>query len=266
MRIAIRHLTAYAYEPAIERCALRLRLFPARFASQQVEDWRVSVNGVSVDRMLTTPNGDAIALWTTQAPTPSIDIVAEGVVEVTSAAGVVRGLKEILQPGVYLRSTPLTEADPAIEALAREAGGGAPLDRLHRLSSLVRERIDYVTGSTDETTTAGLALRRGAGVCQDHTHVMISAARSLGFPARYVVGYLMAETADHLFTHAWAEMHVKGLGWVGFDPANRICPTERYVRLASGLDADDAAPVRGSHGGGGKESLATRIDIGQAQQ
>ena len=32
------------------------------------------------------------------------------------------------------------------------------------------------------------------------------------------------------------------LGWVGFDPANHICPTERYVRLACGFDAASAAP------------------------
>ena len=46
--------------------------------------------------------------------------------------------------------------------------------------------------------------------------------------------------------HAWAEVWVEGLGWVGFDVANRVCPTDRYVRLAAGLDAGYAAPIIGS--------------------
>lgn len=54
-------------------------------------------------------------------------------------------------------------------------------------------------------------------------------------------------------SHAWAELHVEGLGWVGFDAANRCCPDARYIRLCSGFDADDAAPIRG---------LATAADGG----
>ena len=38
-------------------------------------------------------------------------------------------------------------------------------------------------------------------------------------------------------THAWAEAHLEGLGWVGFDPTHQVCPTEAYVRVCAGLDA-----------------------------
>ena len=64
--------------------------------------------------------------------------------------------------------------------------------------------------------------------------------------------------------HAWAEAHVAGLGWVGFDPANRICVTDRYVRVAIGLDRLGAAPVRGAHFGGGREAVAYRLMVSQA--
>ncbi len=266
MLISIRHTTTYTYEPAIDRCALRLRLFPASFASQQVRSWNVSVNGESIDPLLTTPCGSGESLWTTQFSCEQVEVTATGMVDTENSAGLVRGLKETIRPGVYRRASHLTAPDAAIEALARSIGEGQPLDRMHRLCGAVRDAIDYTPGATDMGTTAGQALRRGAGVCQDHAHVFVTAARAMGFPARYVVGYLLAAVGDQLETHAWGEAFVPDLGWVGFDAANRLCPTERYVRLACGLDADDAAPLRGSHGGGGKESLSARVDMVQTQQ
>jgi transglutaminase-like putative cysteine protease len=98
-------------------------------------------------------------------------------------------------------------------------------------------------------------------VCQDHAHVLISAARAMQIPARYVVGYLYSLEGKLAETHAWAEVHVSDIGWVGFDPANRICPTERYVRLACGLDSTDAAPIRGSVTGVSQERLSASVDI-----
>ena len=93
-------------------------------------------------------------------------------------------------------------------------------------------------------------------------------ARALGLPARYVSGYLHS-TADgkpHDAAHAWAEIHVGALGWVGFDAANACCPDDRYVRLGSGYDAEDAAPVRGMAFGFGTESLAVRVHVEEVQQ
>ncbi|MEL6795044.1 MAG: transglutaminase family protein, partial [Pseudomonadota bacterium] len=127
-------------------------------------------------------------------------------------------------------------------------------------------------GVTDAATTASDALKLGAGVCQDHAHVLIAAARSQGAAARYVVGYLYvgdgeeAEFPDATASHAWAEIWVDGLGWVGFDPSNGICPTERYVRLACGLDAPDAAPLRGAVTGVTDETLEAEVQVVQAQQ
>ena len=106
-------------------------------------------------------------------------------------------------------------------------------------------------------------------MCQDHAHIFISAARTLGVPARYITGYLLLEAPSASEAHhAWAEAWVEGLGWVAFDVANRICPTERYVRLAAGLDAGYAAPIIGSRRGGSSEKLDVSVEVQQrsAQQ
>jgi transglutaminase-like putative cysteine protease len=116
-------------------------------------------------------------------------------------------------------------------------------------------------------------LALGTGVCQDHAQVLIAAAREAGLPARYVSGYLQANAdgAAHEAAHAWAELYVQGFGWIGFDPANRCCPDARYIRLGSGLDAQDAAPIRGisravGSTGAAAENLSVTVAIAAQEQ
>ena len=265
MRLTVRHATIYTYDPPAERCALRVRLFPPSFDSQRVKSWAVSVNGEPVQALLTTATADREAIWSCHGGGEEIAIVAEGEVETADSAGVVRGLRETVRPAVYLRKTPLTEADKKIEALAAGVTGEAPLERMHSLFNAVADAVAYKPGATASHTTAAQALKAGHGVCQDHAHVFISAARSLRVPARYVVGYLLAAEEKLTETHAWAEAFVQDIGWVGFDPANRLCPTDRYVRLGCGLDAADAAPIRGNVVGGPKERLSASVDISEMQ-
>jgi len=278
MRLSIRHKTVYAFEPAALKLALRLRLWPSEFEGQKTIDWKVSVNGTPVEALLTDDFGDGAGQWHSGGEIEGVEILAEGVVETTESAGVVRGLGRQRASGVFLRETELTEPDDAICELAAEAaakaGDDGTLAALHALSAAVREAVDYRPGATDADTPAARALALGSGVCQDHAHVFIAAARSLGIPARYVSGYLLAteddEGADEHGeiheTHAWAEAFVEGFGWVGFDAANQVCPTERYVRLVGGLDARDAAPIRGSITGQVEETLAAEVRIAPASQ
>lgn len=265
MRLSIRHLTTYAYEPATDRCALRLRLHPSAFDSQRVLHWTVSVNGQPVAPLLTTALGDREALWTCQSSVDMLEIVAEGEVETSDVAGVVRGLRDTVRPGVFLRTTPLTSVDDRIRLIGVGASGPNQLARLHAISAAVREAMDFTPGATDARTTAAQALKQGSGVCQDHAHVFIAAARSAGVPARYVVGYLMSPESVEAETHAWAEAWMPDLGWIGFDPANRMCPTDHYVRLSCGLDSVDASPIRGNVAGGPRESLSASVAISQTQ-
>ena len=93
-------------------------------------------------------------------------------------------------------------------------------------------------------------------------------ARLNNIPARYVTGYLYVnEDGDHRGeSHAWAELYIDDLGWVGFDPTNNCCPDERYIRIGSGLDAEGAALIRGVSRGVGEESMETSVKISSMQQ
>src|SRR5262249_20724697 len=149
----------------------------------------------------------------------------------------VRGLPEVAPLRVFLRETDKTAPDNAIRDLAAGAKATDPLERLHVLMDAVRDAVEYDIGSTDSGTTARAALAAGHGVGQAHAHAFIWAAGTMGMQSRYVNGYFL-NGDDHPAEahHAWAECWVDGLGWVGFDAANRQCPTDHYVRLACGLD------------------------------
>src|SRR5690606_18900359 len=138
---------------------------------------------------------------------------------------ILRGHREQVAPGVYLRPTLATEADVTLTELARAViagrGGGPQLGLAHALAAAVSEAIAYEAGATGPGTTAAEAFGRGRGACQDHAHALIALAHVAGIPARYVVGYLATDAGLGEASHAWAELHVEGLGWVGFDPANR---------------------------------------------
>ncbi|MEM1306051.1 MAG: transglutaminase family protein [Pseudomonadota bacterium] len=272
MKLTVTHTTRYHYTPAAERLAFRFQLYPMSFESQRVDSWSVTVNGTEVPRLLIDGAGDGVGLWHAKSALEEVEIVAGGVVETKDTAGIVKGLPRTPPIGMYLRNTKLTEPDTDIRALAQKAQRESPLDTLHALSAAIIDAVTYRAGVTDSTTTARDALKLGAGVCQDHAHVFVSAARTLGMPARYVTGYLQAgaDGAAEVESHAWAEVFCENLGWVGFDASNQISPTPAYIRLGSGLDAAAAAPIRGTLTGNVDTDLSTTVAIAeegaQAQQ
>ncbi len=264
MNLRVRHQTVYRYETPVSYAIQTLRLSPRPHDGLRVVNWRVEASGRDDLPFFVDGFGNMVHTHSINRQHDSITLLVEGEVETEDMAGIVRGGLEPLPEIFFLRTTALTMADEAIADLADGAAGeGSPLDRLHRLMNAVRDRLDYEIGVTDTTTTAAQALNQGAGVCQDHAHVFIAAARLLGIPARYVGGYLWRGTAaqESEASHAWAEAYVENLGWVGFDASNRICPTHAYIRSSVGLDYAAAAPVRGVRRGNSTESLAVRIAI-----
>lgn len=265
MRIGIRHATTYRYEETANYAVQSLRLTPSAFAAQTIESWTIKAPGIEKAATFTDGFGNQVHLITVHEKHDSITIEVDGVVETADSAGMIQGLKERAPLPLFLRETSLTEADDAVKALAKESSGDDQISRLHDLMARIRKQIEYRTGETHATTTASEALAHGYGVCQDHAHVFIAAARHLGFPARYISGYLWATEGEPLEAqHAWAEAHIADLGWVGFDISNGISPDTHYVRVACGLDYDSAAPVRGSRRGGGGESLSVHVEVGEA--
>ena len=266
MLITVRHVTRYTYAEPVSYAVQRLRLTPAPFAAQRIVNWRIQLPASAKSLQFKDGFGNAVDLVTINARHQELVIEAGGTVETMDASGVVAGLAKSLPPRVFLKETEQTRPDSNIRDLALSTSGNDTLNRLHALAGAVRDRVEYVAGITDAHTSAAEALADGKGVCQDHAHIFIAGARTLAIPARYVTGYLIIDDDEPADAHhAWAEAWVDTLGWVGFDVANRICPTDRYVRLATGLDAGYAAPVVGSRRGGADEKLEVSVAVQQQQ-
>jgi transglutaminase-like putative cysteine protease len=267
VRLHVRHETSYRYDTPAAAAIQTLRLTPRSYEGLRVVDWRVWSDRRRELPVFVDGFGNVTHCHAVNGPHSEASIFVEGEVETAPTYGIVRGAPEPLPPLFFLRRTPLTTPDAALEALAQKARPqGSVLKQLHALLNAVRDAVDYLPGATDAATTAAEALAAGAGVCQDHAHIFIAAARLLGIPARYVGGYFWtgSESREYEAAHAWAEAFVHDLGWVGFDAANRICPTEAYIRASVGLDYRSAAPVRGVRRGAGSETLAVAVKVVQA--
>lgn len=269
MLISVRHVTRYTYASPARYGVLSLRLTPQAFAGQAIRFWTIKAPGIEKAVRFRDAYGNQTHIVTIGESHDEVTIEATGLVDTENRAGMTKGLVEVAPPRVFLRHTKATLPDDAIRTLAAKAEGEGSLAVMHSLMHIVADAMQFVVGATGAHTTGAEALAEGKGVCQDYAHILVSAARTLHIPARYVSGYLAMQVEGHSeAAHAWCEAWISGLGWIGFDAANGICPAERYVRIASGLDATGAAPIRGSRVGGQHQSLDVFVEVQQqgAQQ
>ena len=264
MKLAIRHTTRYRFDAPATYGLQQLRVTPKRTAQQAILDWSIGIEGGTLETAFEDHHLNHVELVSFGRDVEELVITSSGTVEVTDTHGVVGRHRGYAPMWLFRRPTGRTKAGAGCRQLVRAVEGETDLDRLHALMRVVGDAVRYEVGASHPDWDAEKAIEAGSGVCQDHAHVFIACAREMGFPARYVSGYLMLDDrVEQDAAHAWAEAHVDGLGWVGFDVSNGISPDIRYVRVATGLDYAEAAPVTGMRVGGGSEALTVEIEVAQ---
>ncbi|MXO87973.1 transglutaminase family protein [Alteraurantiacibacter aestuarii] len=266
MRLAINHTTHYVFDQPVKHALQRLRLTPKATQGQIIVDWTMSFEGAVLELEYDDQNFNHTSLISVLPGTQEVVVRCQGTVDTNDSAGVLGTHSGFLPLWSFLAQTKRTRPGPKLNALiaAVRRNDDDKLAMLHSLSAATIEAVKYEIGVTHVDTTAEQALADGGGVCQDHAQIFIGAARALGIPARYVSGYLMMnDRIQQEATHAWAEAHVEGLGWVGFDVSNGISPDERYVRVATGRDYRDAAPITGTSYGASTKDLTVDLSVEQ---
>ena len=266
MRLAIRHLTRYRFTEPVAHGLQRLRMVPKETQGQAILDWAMEYEGAREELSYEDQNHNHVTLISVIEDAKDVSVLCRGTVVTEDKAGVIGQHAGHLPLWAFLGHTDLTRPGPRIRQLIAsiERSPEGMVSTLHNLSAAIRERVVYDTGHTQVDTTAEDACAAGHGVCQDHAQIFIAAARALEIPARYVSGYLMMDDRiEQEATHAWAEAWVHGLGWVGFDISNGISPDPRYVRVATGRDYRDAAPVTGISFGAATEELSVELAVAQ---
>ncbi|MEO1002855.1 MAG: transglutaminase family protein [Cyanobacteria bacterium J06638_7] len=158
-------------------------------------------------------------------------------------------------------------ASAAVRDLAHQLlsqAGAEPLAFLHALNHHLHHHIAPEIRELGEAHSPEITLRSGRGACRDQTLLFLAVARSQDLAGRFVSGYQdrsALETAErHL--HAWPEVYLPGLGWLGFDPTRGIPAGAGHVAVAAARDPTGAMPVAGSFSGSASSRLsyAVRID------
>lgn len=174
-------------------------------------------------------------------------------------------------PHHFLGASPRIRHSPDIAAFTRALiePGLSTLEAVSRVSSALHKEIAFDPTATDVTTSPADAFHARRGVCQDISHIMITALRSIGIPAGYVSGFLRTEPPEgearlegadamHAWVRAWCGTE---MGWVEIDPTNDMRVGEDHVTVAVGRDYADVAPVKGSLRTAGLHMTSHSVDV-----
>lgn len=255
MKLSVVHETGYHYDTPVAQSTQLLRLTPPTILGQHVLAWRLDVPG-SVTESLDA-YGNWVHLLTLEGAHQEIRIRAFGTVETQACP--VRPADD-LPVLLFQRDTALTTASPELRAFAQDfVSRQGPLTdtTLVDLAGAILSAMPFRAGVTHVGSTAAEAWSAGWGVCQDHTQVLIALCRAMGYPARYVSGYVFSpgHVDQHIASHAWAEVFL-GEAWHSLDVVNQCPAGADHIRLAMGQDYLDACPIRGVRRGGSGELMA----------
>ena len=278
MRISIRHQLSTTPPPGSPNAVLHLLLTAQNGPTQTVENWSVQMEGIDKAGRFTDAYGNGVHLVNQRQPEGELVVTVEGVVSTVDRHGVFGKGGPGPVPALFKRITPLTKAPVSLYGRYR----GSKDSRLDVLHSLMM-RVGEVLHSPAAVAQSQSQSQGGQGQSQsqggvnsadgeqappdlprppatDYAHAFIGAARALDIPARYITGYLVGDEDDEAAFHAWAEAYDEALGWVGFDAMLGLCPTDRHVRLAVGLDGLSAQPLRAVPAGDGPREISVSVE------
>ena len=267
MRYAITHLTHFVYDSPVSESHMEVRMQPRTGDGQTCLLYDLHVE----PRARSHAFRDYLSNWVDYFSVPSrhqsLMITARADVQVDAPAELPGSLDagawrevedwsrddahwDLRNPSSFVTWTPALTA--YAESIPAARGRSAdPLSTVREITSAVHRDFEYAPDSTHVNSTIDEALGSRRGVCQDLSHIALALLRRLDLPARYVSGYLGPPWNDvdadptSIATHAWVEVLLPQLGWVGFDPTNDIQAGDRHVRVAIGRDYADVPPARG---------------------
>ncbi len=282
--VRIRHRTTYRYRRPVSLGPHRLMLRPRESRDLTLVSSEVTVAPSGTLTWTQDVFGNAVATVFFSAVTDNLTIEALTELELHAVAWPIFDIaaSAIVFPFRYqddewtdlgALSAP-QYADPGgrLRAWAQGFVGGARTDTLSLLKDLnagVARAISYQIRDDEGTQPPMQTLERGWGSCRDFAVLFTEAARSLGFGARIVSGYLfnpdqsLFGAADAGSTHAWAEVFVSGAGWISFDPTNRSVGGFNLIPVGVARDIRQIMPVAGSFVGDvdGFQDMSVEVEV-----
>jgi transglutaminase-like putative cysteine protease len=195
--------------------------YPQTDANQTVQLVRVTAPGpVTIGRE--PEHGNEALYYHADNPRGPVEVT----LEITATRRENAGRQEPLtasEAKQYLGAEPLVPLEGPVRALAAEATRGKKDDaaKAHAIYEKVTSMMKYdKSGSGWGRGDAVFACDAKRGNCTDFHALIIGMARSQGIPARFAIGFPLPEargTGEIPGYHCWAELYVKGRGWVPVD-------------------------------------------------
>jgi transglutaminase-like putative cysteine protease len=285
MLFDIRHVTQYNYDEPVRESVMELWMQPRAAHGQNLINFNLEIDPPAQVFSYVDSWGNTVRHFDVPHPHRRLTITAHSLVETDAppplpAALDVSEWSRLTADAVrdecwdFLRPHGFAATSPALESFCKVQGVVAlrdldPLTALRELSGVLYRGLDYEAGVTGADSPIDEALLGGRGVCQDFAHIMIAICRGWGVPARYVSGYLatnrdFGDRSDPQATHAWVEVFLPSLRWVGFDPTNNVMAGERHIPVAIGRDYSDVPPSRGVFKGDAESQLSVGVSVRQA--
>ena len=282
MLFDIRHITEYQYDEPVRESVMELWMQPRDSHTQRLLQFDMDVDPAAHVFSYADTWGNTVRHFDVPHPHKCLTISARSSVETDAPLSPPEALggdewDRLGDDAVrgdfwdFLRLHGFAVRTEALGAFCDQRGIASlkshdPLTALRRLNTALYSALDYETGVTAADSPIDDALKAGRGVCQDFAHIMIAVCRSWGVPARYVSGYLatnreMGDRSDPDASHAWVEVFLPSLRWIGFDPTNNVLAGERHIAVAIGRDYSDVPPSRGVFKGDAESHLAVGVSV-----
>jgi transglutaminase-like putative cysteine protease len=271
--LEIIHRTTYRYDASVFLLPHVLRLRPSTDASHRLLSFGLQIEPEPSGRSanIDLDGTDSVLTWF-EPVTDHLSIEASSTVETLRSnpfdflwlgehslpirypADLTPALQPYTGKEVPLRIRELAQS--VAEEMGQDASAVLPAltNRIHATCTQIR-RDEGDPWSAEET------LIRQEGSCRDLTVLFMSAARSLGFAARFVSGYLAVQGDSGYDLHAWPEVYIPGGGWRAYDPSTGLAVAELHIACARAASPRHAAPVSGSYHGRAVSTLETRLNI-----
>ena len=280
--LTIRHITTYRYRRPVAFGEHRMMLHPRDSNDQRTiqADLKISPEPTSL-RLVQDAFGNSVGI--ARFSGRSTELSFESIVSLEHspcdledagwALPVDYSISELRDLGEYIeRHQPglIGEVGCWAREFLAPSGSISAFELLARLSQGIHHGFRYrrreAKGIQPPLETLGL----GHGSCRDFAVLMIEAARSFGFAARFASGYLAVPLDDPQeatngsacgATHAWAQIYLPGAGWMDFDPTSGSVGNITLVTVATAPDPRHVIPLHGTFFGSPSDHLGMEVQV-----
>ncbi len=286
MKYKLVHKTEYDYPEIVTGYQSLLCLAPRGLPNQECVDFKLDINPLPAGIIERQDfYGNTTHYFSLNSPHRKLTVTATSIVN-RSDIGINNPVTNItcaearellttdrtLRIGLieYMLASPMVKWDEEVADFAIDCfpENQSLFESVRQLCQKIFSVFDFVPHFTTVNTPIKTVLETKKGVCQDFSHLAIASIRSMGFPVRYVSGYLetippkgVEKLQGSDASHAWISVFIPDHGWCDFDPTHNLSPSDRHIVTAWGRDYSDVPPMKGIIFSSGKQTLSVKVDV-----